>query len=335
MIKRSRLLLVHVIGVLVAACSDGRMSVGDLGGVDASKDGTQGGAGVGGAPGSTTGMGAGGAGASAGDGGAGGSEITDSGAGDGPPAAIVCGGVTCGPGQDCCLLDGRCFDVTDATACPKPPDFINGSGVRVPGCGANTHCDSDETCERAGYICLGPGFCTPRTSCGLGRFDVCGCNGVTYPDVESACAAGTRSLHSAGCGQTPFTVDAAPGAVLCGLDSQCPSGSKCCAITGRCYEATRPGLCVFPPAGSSIPCLDDSDCSLNARGDFGTCVTGCTGGPGGCAWDGGSGCEGAPPPGPVCGCDGKNYVNANCAYSAKAGVRHAGDCSDAAAPDAN
>jgi hypothetical protein len=48
---------------------------------------------------------------------------------------------------------------------------------------------------------------------------------------------------------------------------------------------------------------------------------------------GGGTCNGALEP--VCGCNGKNYMNETCARAVSVRVSHAGYCTDAEAPDAN
>jgi hypothetical protein len=109
-------------------------------------------------------------------------------------------------------------------------------------------------------------------------------------------------------------------------------GTKCCAITGRCYDPSRPGLCAFPPPGTTLPCVDDTQCNSGMLGDTGYCDgAGCTA-PGGCRYGGGL-CDGALEP--VCGCDGKNYMNEKCAKVVSVRVNHAGYCTDAEAPPAH
>jgi hypothetical protein len=231
----------------------------------------------------------------------------------------------CGTGQDCCLLTNTCFDVSNRAACPKPPDS-NGA----TGCGSNTDCADDEFCNRGDSIlCMGAGYCDSMTNCGTSsNFLICGCNGITYPNYQSTCADGVRipGTEYEPCG-TPLPPHADGGVTIvrCGLDSQCPTGQKCCGITGQCYDpVAQNGICSMPPAGTTWPCLVDSDCYPE-----GYCAGSTCSGPGGCKPVGGN-CNGELLP--VCGCNGKNYMNASCADVSGVRVRYTGYCTDAGTP---
>jgi Cys-rich repeat protein len=293
-------------------------------------------AGAGGAGGSTGGNGGGSGtgGSAAGSGGNAGAsgngpsdaspDIVDSGTGTRAPGA--CGGVTCGAGQDCCMLTAKCFDLTNRAACPKPPLDSNNNEQ----CGSNSDCPAGQFCESNTDFCTGPGFCQSQSNCGWSQDELyCGCNGISYPNMQSACAAGARrgSRFGAGCGMPlPSAPDAGRVITLCGLDSQCPTGNRCCALTGQCYDpVTESGVCALPPAGTRFPCMVDSDCSVGAE----YCAGATCSGPGGCKEVGGN-CNGELSP--VCGCNGKNYMNASCADVSGARVRHSGYCTDADAP---
>ncbi len=174
-------------------------------------------------------------------------------------------------------------------------------------------------------LCLGPGYCTSTTNCPSGSpAEFCGCNGVTYPDPQTACAAGVSIAGTGACGHT-VTVGAGGGSsgisvMYCGTSAQCTNGQQCCGITGQCYDPSKPALCAFPPPGTHIPCIDDSQCIPGAeycKGD------GCDA-PGGCAAIPGSTCSGQLDP--VCGCNGKSYVNADCAAAEATRVAHKGEC---------
>lgn len=98
-------------------------------------------------------------------------------------------------------------------------------------------------------------------------------------------------------------------------------GQQCCGITGQCYDPAQPVLCSFPPPGTKFPCIDDTQCFQGVEYCYGdTCDA-----PGGCVNIPGSGsCTGELDP--VCGCNGKSYVNAKCAAADGARVAHAGQC---------
>src|SRR6185503_12788446 len=195
-----------------------------------------------------------------------------------------------------------------------------------------THCAAGEFCASDTSLCLGAGRCVARHNCGSGTsLGICGCNGINYPNFEAACAAGVRiASYQYGCGSMwPPDGYSAGIVTYCGMDSQCPTGTSCCAITGRCYDPNKPGLCAFPPAGTRLPCLEDTDCVNGWVGEpKGFCWgPGCSG-PGGCMIVGGL-CDGELAP--VCGCNGKNYMNEKCAQVVPVRVRNAGYCADAEA----
>ncbi len=263
------------------------------------------------------------------------------------PRPAICGGVTCPTGQICCLLDGNCIDPSTAgTSCPKPsvpsndgslpsalPDsgFLAGAsstGASLP-CASNADCRPTQFCSTESQaLCQGPGTCVSRSNCGYssGTAQYCGCDGVTYPDVQSACRAGVSTLSHFPCG-TPVDPDAMPGSprtpvIYCATSDQCPQGQQCCSITGRCYDASIPYLCTSPPPGTTISCVDDSQCT-NIEFCSGS---GCSG-PGGCLAFSTADCGGELKP--VCGCDGKSYTNASCAVAVGVRTAHDGVCAGA------
>jgi hypothetical protein len=84
---------------------------------------------------------------------------------------------------------------------------------------------------------------------------------------------------------------------------------------------SRCACCSFPPEGTSFPCIDDNNCIVGVEYCY---ADGCDG-PGGCIGIPGTGdCTGELAP--VCGCNGKSYVNANCAATEGTRVAHAGEC---------
>lgn len=246
-------------------------------------------------------------------------------------APIVCSGIACAPGEDCCQVTGRCFPLTNRGACPVPV-FDAGSGLTT--CGSTSDCPVDFFCIGADRsLCGGPGFCQPISNCGFcaatgAACAVCGCNGVTYNSIQEACVAGVRATNRRGaCGVVGPT-----GVTNCGRDDQCDSGSRCCVRSGRCYAASEPWRCE--EVDGSLP-----DCRRNEE-----CTSGAGGGPGAMdQWCSGNGCNGelgrcvnrtlssscTGTVEPVCGCNGLTYVN-EC-WAKAAGVRIA---SRASCPDA-
>jgi hypothetical protein len=158
---------------------------------------------------------------------------------------------------------------------------------------------------------------------------VCGCDGNTYPDVQSAWRAGVRvnGFNRGGCSEPTFYggggVAGEPVSVIsCGSDEQCPADQRCCFVTGICYDPAAVGTCGFPPAGTDFPCSDDRICFYPAgycQGD------GCQG-RGGCVNASNGRCGVLLEP--VCGCDGKTYTSNDCASGAAVRVAHTGACSD-------
>ena len=252
-----------------------------------------------------------------------GSAGTNGGAG---ASGAMCKGGRCSGGQVCCLLDGKGISPSRAAIdCPRPTSLPSPG---IPGaalCGSNADCASTEFCG-SNDACLGPGQCMDRSSCGTSSgAPVCGCDGMTYPDVQTACRAGTATLGRTGaCGVvnqpgSDFSNGARQSVTFCGTDNQCPAGQKCCAIYGTCLDPSMPDLCTFAPPGTRASCLTDVNCR-----DREFCQgAGCSG-PGGCVVAGDGMCSGVLDP--VCGCDGKTYTNEGCTVAAGVRKFHSGSC---------
>jgi hypothetical protein len=253
---------------------------------------------------------------------------------------VICGGVVCADGQECCLLTGACVTIGDPS-CAVPAD------TTVPhACARNADCASNEICEAADWYvlptpawrtgaCTGVvGRCFPRRTideCGGVPAYVCGCDGRTYENVCEASAAGVRvGEPNAACGVDIHGTTDDPQ-VACGVDAQCPSGQLCCTHSGYCYDASRPEACGPAVFGTFFQCGTDDDCRRITGAYWGladdslfcdtdapdpTCGT-----PGGGCRRRESSCF--DDLAEVCGCDGTTYRN-DC-YAWMAGVRRAHD----------
>jgi hypothetical protein len=186
-----------------------------------------------------------------------------------------------------------------------------------------------------GGLCQGTGHCNPIGNCGEcsggAICRVCGCDGNTYPDIQTACLAGTNvvNVHGGGCGETVQTGGGGAGGTgeqpirsftPCGSSAHCAADELCCSITGFCFPASDADQCRQPPLGTRFPCTTDEQC-YPGEYCFGE---GCSG-PGGCVSLGGQGDCGVTLE-PVCGCDGTTYTSAACAASRGVRVASEDEC---------
>lgn len=245
-----------------------------------------------------------------------------------PPGPVLCGGTECAAPHACCMTTSTCYDpVATPEGCPEPLPDNDTWGRKA--CASNAQCEPGWFCERdSRNSCQGSGHCNPIGNCGgCGACRVCGCDGNTYPDIQTACLASANFVTSeAGCGETIQTVGTGVNAgstryaTPCGKSEDCSTGELCCMITRYCYPASDPDRCREPPAGTRFPCTADDQCHF-----FEYCLgDGCSG-PGGCVpfgpkEDCGVTLE------PVCGCDGTSYTSAACAASRGVRVASKGEC---------
>ncbi|HEX5100474.1 MAG TPA: hypothetical protein VFV94_13290 [Polyangiaceae bacterium] len=263
-----------------------------------------------------------------------------------PSGPIHCGGTECAAGEACCMTSGKCFDPeANAEACPRPPKDDDQQGRRT--CSSKAHCDPLYFCElEYGQLCGSVGHCQPISNCGVcGGGDnpsfcrLCGCDGNTYPNVQTACLAGTAiAYQGAGCGETvqeggggaagaagsagsAGSSNTPPRIVTpCGTNDDCTqTGELCCPITNRCYPKDDAGQCVEPPEGTRFPCTSNAQCQ-----DYEYCAgEGCDT-PGGCKQRGSGQCGVIFAP--VCGCDGVSYTSGDCAIQSGTRVKSDGQC---------
>jgi len=266
-----------------------------------------------------------------------------------PSGPIHCAGKECATGEACCATSGKCFDPdADAGACPRPPDDGDQQGRRA--CASSAHCDPLFYCELDyNQLCGSVGHCQPISNCGFcaGGDDpstcrLCGCDGNTYPNVQTACQAGTAvAYQGAGCGETVQeggggTAGAAgsagssgssgspnsPPRVItpCGTNDDCKrDGELCCGITNRCYPKDDAGQCGEPPEGTRFPCTSNAQCQ-----DYEYCAGEGCGTAGGCKARQSDQCGVVFTP--VCGCDGVSYTSPDCATQSGTRVKSDGQC---------
>jgi len=244
------------------------------------------------------------------------------------------------------MTSGECFDPeTSAAACPRPPADHDQQGRRT--CSSSAHCDPLFFCDLDyGELCGSVGHCQQISNCGsCGGGDnpsfcrICGCDGNTYPNVQTACRAGTAiAYQGAGCGETVQEGSGgAAGAAgsagssgssnlppriitPCGTNDDCTqTGELCCPITNRCYPKDDAGQCAEPPEGTRFPCTSNAQCQ-----DYEYCAGEGCGTPGGCKQRESGQCGVIFDP--TCGCDGVSYTSGDCAIQSGTRVKSDGQC---------
>lgn len=234
------------------------------------------------------------------------------------PSTVVCGGVECATGQQCCLTTGRCVDAS--ASCPVLPTTWPDQPT-PQACSTNAQCNETSFCMPDDLSCGGASHCQPIELCGFcsapgsPQCVVCGCDGVTYPSVQHACIAGVNTIGPGTCGEGP-----------CATDAQCPSDSFCCPAAGSCTLNAESWRC-----GQGLNCVDDSECVVTGHGGGPGASTsafcrhaGCGIARGTCTQPSPMNCGGAV--NTVCGCDGVSYVNECWATAAGINVASAGAC---------
>jgi len=203
------------------------------------------------------------------------------------------------------------------------------TGVIEGCCLDNRQCLADEFCLHAPADCRGFGECQPMPMGCPGVFDpVCGCDGRTYDNACKAASAGVSPAHLGPCEVSVCTlaVEVGPCRALIPrwffntatdrcerfFYGGCAGNANNFQTLDECESACRP----------SRDCRRNADC---ADGDF------CARPPGEC--DSVGQCKSRPQEcdtsvRPVCGCDGKNYLNEVVAAAAGVSVAHLGRCED-------
>ncbi len=247
------------------------------------------------------------------------------------PKTVVCRGVTCSAGQECCLTTERCVDPGDTANCPRVPSTW--SQPPVVACSVSSDCAADEYCMPDDLrACGGSGHCQRQDHCATcggapSVCQVCGCDGRTYESPQHACVAGVAHVGpSSACGAP---VRGRPDLISCGADSDCGEGAACCMTTRFCYPLAEAWRCTSP----ELNCTTDDECVARAAGQGGGPGTenfcrreSCASQAGSCSLSESlsSTCGGEV--NTVCGCDGVTYVNSCWAAVARTNVASAGPC---------
>jgi hypothetical protein len=263
-----------------------------------------------------------------------------------------------GPDPSCYRLSWPKCCVEDGPSCTPgsmPPPCDNPREIRRS-CNDNNDCLSDEYCAKFLGQCDQTGLCyiEPQRKCPADENPVCGCDDKPYQNACYAYAQGKTTVKSYGecsgngpdpkpcqnsfdcegdefckldvgnCGGTGQCVhmpDECPAHSdpVCGCDNKTYYNECVASVQGR-TTVKSDGQCEpsSPPCYSSLDCEGDEFCKI----DIGNC-----GGKGQCVIRGAHECTfDSNDYLPVCGCDGKTYVN-ECVASVKGmTVKSYGEC---------
>jgi Kazal-type serine protease inhibitor domain len=222
-------------------------------------------------------------------------------------------------------------------------------------CSSNTDCGSSSYCSLANGVCDSAnavGFCmSVPSSCPATEDPVCGCDGKQYKNTclaaQQRASISTTGTCSIACGG-PAALTCTDTTTFCNFaDGACVVGNAagtCAPIPTSCASATSEIVCGCD--GKTYPTRCDAQVAQVSVNTAGACPCGGNGGvecatgefcqipAGSCGNASASGtCADVPTakscptfPTPVCGCDGKTYLNACLAAAAQVSVGSTGAC---------
>ncbi|MFN3201068.1 MAG: Kazal-type serine protease inhibitor domain-containing protein [Bradymonadia bacterium] len=227
----------------------------------------------------------------------------------------------------------------DTRACAEASAGGGSLCVDGPPCALGIPCPDGLACTWPTGQCDGLGSCQRMPEALCDGVEVCGCDGITWPDRCAAAGVGIQAVGP--CPPLPCD-DAQPcpsGAICSRPEGQCGGPGQCTARPSHCEGPDAPvcgcdgrthrNACEAARAMTTVmaqgpcppgPCLNARDCGF---GQWCSRPAGQCGGQGECA-PLSTAC--AQPGGSVCGCDRRSYDDACAAATAGTTVRLQGEC---------